>query len=89
MLYYDVANGSFNYSPNHDKQAFSDYSSYAFNGGNARHKFKRSRHRRSEHQFDKRPNQICPRSESSAFTPWSWHKPKKPLSPAKCIFSDP
>jgi len=68
----------FNYSaqPRY-KQAFSDYSSYAFNGGNARTNSNAPGIAGRNISSIKDPTKSVLVAESSAFTPWSWHKPKK------------
>jgi prepilin-type processing-associated H-X9-DG protein len=77
-FYYDAASGSFGYvsQPMHE-QAFSDFSSYAFNGGNARTNSNAPGIAGRTISSIKDPGKTVLVAETSAFTPWSWHQPKR------------
>ena len=88
-LFYDVASGSFTNSdqPMHE-QGFSDFSSYGFNGGNARTNSNAPGIAGRNLSSIRNPSRTVLVAENSAFAPWSWHEPKKPFSPANAIFND-
>jgi prepilin-type N-terminal cleavage/methylation domain-containing protein len=88
-FYYDVASGKFTYSnqPIHE-QTFSDFSSYGFNGGNARTNSNAPGIAGRGISSIKNPNRTVLVAEISAFAPWSWHQPRKPLSAANALFND-
>ena len=88
-FYYDVGSGNFTYV-NHSahEQAWSDFSSYAFNGGNARTNSNAPGIAGRNVSSIKNPGRTVLIAEVSAFAPWSWHQPKKPLVAANAIFND-
>jgi prepilin-type N-terminal cleavage/methylation domain-containing protein len=77
-FYYDMGSGSFGYvtKPMHG-QAFSDFSSYAFNGGNARTNSNAPGIAGRAISSINDPVKTVLVAESSAFAPWSWHQPKR------------
>ncbi len=77
-FFYDMGSGSFGYAtkPMHE-QEFSDYSSYAFNGGNARTNSNAPGIAGRAISSIKEPGRTVLVAEISAFAPWSWHKPKR------------
>ena len=78
-FFYDVASGSRDYVPQAmHQQAFSDYSSYSFNGGNARTNSNAPGISGRPISSIKDPSKTVLVAESSAFAPWSWHQPKRP-----------
>ncbi len=76
-------------------QSFVDFSSYGFNGGNLRTNL-------GSLGFDvgqfgiagrtissiRNPTKTVLAAEASAFEPWSWHQPKRPLSGENSRFND-
>jgi prepilin-type N-terminal cleavage/methylation domain-containing protein len=88
-FYFDVASGGFSYvdQPVHE-QAWSDFSSYGFNGGNARTNSNAPGIAGRRVSSIKNPGRTVLVAEISAFVPWSWHQPKKPFSAANAIFND-
>jgi prepilin-type N-terminal cleavage/methylation domain-containing protein len=88
-FYYDVASGGFAYlnQPVHE-QTWSDFSSYGFNGGNARTNSNAPGIAGRSVSSIKNPSRTVLVAEISAFAPWSWHQPKKPLATANAIFND-
>jgi prepilin-type N-terminal cleavage/methylation domain-containing protein/prepilin-type processing-associated H-X9-DG protein len=88
-FYYDVASGTFGFIPQPmHKQEFSDFSSYAFNGGNARTNSNAPGIAGRTISSIKDPSKTVLVAETSAFTPWSWHQPK-PIPPGEApMFND-
>ena len=70
------------------EQSFSDYSSYAFNGGNARTNSNAPGIAGRTISSIRDPAKTVLVAECSAFIPWSWHQPKRPLSRENSIFND-
>ncbi len=70
------------------EQAVSDYSSYAFNGGNAspNSNFPGISGRKLSSVLD--PTKTVLVAEASAYIPWSWHQPRLPLGHQNAIFND-
>lgn len=100
-FYYTVSNGfivGINKSL-HD-QSFVDYSSYGFNGGNLdtnRNSIILKRHGIDLSRFGvggqsitaiKNPSKTILLAEASAFSPYSWHQPRRPLSSTNYRFND-
>jgi prepilin-type N-terminal cleavage/methylation domain-containing protein len=87
-FFYDVAN-SFNYVPRRFcEESVSDYSSYAFNGGNAKTNSNAPGIAGRTLASIKNPVKTVLVAESSAFAPWSWHEPKRPFSSGNAMFND-
>jgi prepilin-type N-terminal cleavage/methylation domain-containing protein len=88
-FFYDVASGSHRYigEPMHE-QEFSDHSSYGFNGGNARTNSNAPGIAGRTISSIRDPSKTVIVAESSAFAPWSWHEPRKPLFIGNSIFND-
>lgn len=89
VFYYDVASGGFSFlnQPAHD-QAWSDFSSYGFNGGNARTNSNAPGIAGRSVSSIKNPSRTVLVAEISAFAPWSWHQSKKPLAAVNAVFND-
>jgi prepilin-type N-terminal cleavage/methylation domain-containing protein/prepilin-type processing-associated H-X9-DG protein len=88
VFFYDVGN-SFDYVPrNFHKETISDFSSYAFNGGNAKTNSNAPGIAGRTLSSIRDPVKTVLVAESSAFAPWSWHEPKRPLSRENGIFND-
>lgn len=70
------------------QQAVSDYSSYAFNGGNASANPNAPglSGRRLGSVLD--PTRTVLVAEASACSPWSWHQPRLPLGHQNAMFND-
>jgi prepilin-type N-terminal cleavage/methylation domain-containing protein len=87
-FFYDVGN-SFDYVPrSFHKESVSDYSSYAFNGGNAKTNSNAPGIAGRTLSSIKNPAKTVLVAEVSAFAPWSWHQPKRPFSRENAIFND-
>ena len=95
-FHYNVANNELvlRTEPLHD-QRFVDYSSYGFNGGNLNTKYNRFGLDVSQLGIAGRtvssirnPVRTVLVAELSAFDPFSWHQPKRPLSPENSEFKD-
>lgn len=70
------------------EQPVSDYSSYAFNGGNVMPNFNAPGIAGWKMSSVKEPTRTVLVAEASAFIPWSWHAPKRPFSPENSKFND-
>lgn len=88
-FFYDMASGNFSYvsQPMHE-QEFSDFSSYAFNGGNARTNSNAPGIAGRTIGSIKDPSRTVLVAESSAFAPWSWHEPKRTAPGQAPMFDD-
>jgi prepilin-type N-terminal cleavage/methylation domain-containing protein len=88
-FFYDVASGSFEYvsQPMH-RQAFSDYSSYAFNGGNARTNSNAPGIAGRSLGSIKNPARTVLVGEGPAFAPYSWHRPRRTAIGEAPMFND-
>lgn len=70
------------------EQAVSDYSSYAFNGGNASATPNTPGISGRKLSSVREPAKTVLVAEASAFIPWSWHAPRLPLGHQNAIFND-
>lgn len=70
------------------EQPTSDYSSYAFNGGNEMPNVGAPGISGRKLSSVSEPSKTVLIAEASAFIPWSWHEPKRPFSPDNARFSD-
>ena len=87
-FFYDLAH-NFDFVPRsfHD-ESVSDYSSYAFNGGNAKTNSNAPGIADRALSSIRDPVKTVLVAECSAFAPWSWHQPKKPLARENALFDD-
>lgn len=70
------------------EQPISDYSSYAFNGGNEMPDVGAPGISGRKLSSVRDPSKTVLIAEASAFIPWSWHEPRRPFSPENARFSD-
>jgi len=89
VFFYDMASGSFGYvsQPAH-RQEFSDYSSYAFNGGNARTNSNAPGIAGRSLVSIRNPVRTVLVAEMPAFAPYSWHRPKRTAAGEAPMFND-
>lgn len=87
-FFYNLAE-NFQYVPHGlHTEAVSDFSSYAFNGGNARTNSNAPGIAGRTISSIKEPSKTVLVAEASAFTPWSWHEPKTTAAGAAPMFND-
>lgn len=70
------------------EQPISDFSSYAFNGGNAMPNLGAPGIGGHKLSSIRDPSKTVLVAEASAFIPWSWHEPKRPFAPENARFPD-
>jgi type II secretory pathway pseudopilin PulG len=70
------------------EQPISDFSSYAFNGGNGMTGFSAPGIAGLKISSIKEPAKTVMVAEGAAFSPWSWHHAKRPFSPENAKFND-
>lgn len=88
-FFYAMASGNFEYvRQSMHEQTFSDFSSYAFNGGNARTNSNAPGIAGRTISSIRNPVRTVLVAETSAFAPWSWHQPKKPSPGEAPMFND-
>ena len=70
------------------EQPISDFSSYAFNGGNEMTGFSAPGIAGRRISSINQPAKTVMVAEGAAFIPWSWHHAKRPFSPENAKFND-
>jgi prepilin-type N-terminal cleavage/methylation domain-containing protein len=70
------------------EQPISDFSSYAFNGGNEMTGFSAPGIAGRKISSINEPAKTVMVAEGAAFIPWSWHHAKRPFSPENAKFND-
>jgi hypothetical protein len=77
-------------SQGYHEQSFTDYSSYAFNAGTTNPVLGRYSPGLAGRKITsvKNPGKTILVTEITALFPWSWHEPKRPLSPENLTFCD-
>jgi type II secretory pathway pseudopilin PulG len=70
------------------EQPISDFSSYAFNGGNEMPGFSAPGIAGRKISSIKEPAKTVMVAEAAAFIPWSWHDAKRPFSPENAKFNN-
>lgn len=86
-FYYDVT-ANFAYVAKSFHEQAPDYLSYCFNGGNARTNSNAPGIAGRTLASIKNPAKTVLLAEAPALLPYSWHDPKRPLSPDNAIFND-